>query len=161
MGAGKTTIGRVLAQNLKLEFVDSDQEIEERTGADIPWIFDVEGEAGFREREQKVIAELTLRDGVLLATGGGVVVKSENRSALAGRGIVVYLQATVAQQVARTHRDRQRPLLQTRDPEQTLRDLMAVRDPLYREIADYIVDTDGLGARAVAQQITRLLTGPD
>jgi shikimate kinase len=161
MGAGKTTIGRVLAQNLQLEFVDSDQEIEERTGADIPWIFDVEGEAGFRERELKVIAELTLRDGVLLATGGGVVIKPENRSALAGRGIVVYLHATLAQQVARTGRDKQRPLLQTEDPEQTLRDLMAVRDPLYREIADYIVDTDGLGARTVAQKITHLLTETD
>jgi shikimate kinase len=161
MGAGKTTIGRVLAQNLKLEFIDSDQEIEERTGADIPWIFDVEGEAGFREREQKVIAELTLRDGVLIATGGGVVMRPENRVALAGRGTVVYLHATVAQQAARTGRDKQRPLLQTEDPERTLRDLMAVRDPLYREIADYVVDTEGSGARTVAQQIGRLLTEAD
>lgn len=161
MGAGKTTIGRVLAQNLKLEFIDSDHEIEERSGADIPWIFDVEGEAGFREREQKVIAELTLRDNVLIATGGGVVIRPENRLALAGRGTVVYLHATVAQQTARTGRDKQRPLLQTEDPERTLRDLMAVRDPLYREIADYVVDTEGFGARTVAQQIGRLLTEAD
>jgi shikimate kinase len=161
MGAGKTTIGRVLAQNLKLEFIDSDHEIEERSGADIAWIFDVEGEAGFRAREQKVIADLTLRDGVLIATGGGVVMRPENRLALAGRGTVVYLHATVDQQVARTNRDRQRPLLQTGDPEKTLRELMAVRNPLYREIADYVVDTDGLGARTVAQQIGSLLMETD
>jgi shikimate kinase len=158
MGAGKTTIGRLLAQNLKLEFIDSDHEIEERTGADIAWIFDVEGESGFREREQKVIAEITLRDGVLIATGGGVVLRPENRLALAGRGTVIYLHATVAQQAARTTRDKQRPLLQTADPVGTLRDLMAVRDPLYREIADYVVDTESQGARTVALQIVRLLT---
>jgi shikimate kinase len=158
MGAGKTTIGRLLAQNLKLGFIDSDHEIEERTGADIAWIFDVEGEPGFREREQKVIAEITLRDGVLIATGGGVVLRPENRLALAGRGTVIYLHATVAQQAARTTRDKQRPLLQTADPEGTLRDLMAVRDPLYREIADYVVDTESQGARTVALQIVRLLT---
>lgn len=157
MGAGKTTIGRQLARNLKLEFVDSDHEIEQRAGADIPWIFDVEGEAGFREREQRVIAELTHREGILLATGGGVVMRPENRSALGGRGLVIYLHATVAQQLSRTSRDRRRPLLQTGDPEQTLRDLMEVRDPLYREIADYVVDTDGLSARAVAHQIAQTL----
>ena len=158
MGAGKTTIGRQLARNLKLEFIDSDHEIERRAGADIPWIFDVEGEAGFREREQRVIAELTNREGILLATGGGVVMCPENRSALAGRGVVVYLHTTVAQQISRTARDRQRPLLQTGDPEQTLRTLMQVRDPLYREIADYVVDTDGLSARTVAHQIAQTLT---
>jgi shikimate kinase len=158
MGAGKTTIGRQLARNLKLEFIDSDHEIELRAGADIPWIFDVEGEAGFREREQRVIAELTLREGVLLATGGGVVMRPENRSVLGGRGLVIYLHATVAQQVFRTSRDRKRPLLQSADREQTLRDLMKVRDPLYREIADYVVDTDGLSARTVAHQIAQTLT---
>ncbi len=158
MGAGKTTIGRQLARNLKLEFIDSDHEIEQRAGADIPWIFDVEGEAGFREREQRVIAELTHREGIVLATGGGVVMRQENRTALGGRGLVIYLRATVAQQLLRTNRDRQRPLLQTGDPEQTLRELMKVRDPLYREIADYVVDTDGLSARIVAQQITQTLT---
>ncbi len=157
MGAGKTTIGRALAHKLKLEFFDSDREIEERTGADIPWIFDVEGEAGFRDREQQVIADLTQRNGILLATGGGVVMRPENRSALAGRGIVIYLYTSVDQQIERTGHDRHRPLLQGPDPAQTLRDLMAVRDPLYREIADYIVETDGVSARTAAQNLSRIL----
>ncbi len=157
MGAGKTTIGRQLAQGLHLEFIDSDQEIEERTGADIPWIFDVEGEEGFRDRESKVIEELTQRDGIVLATGGGAVLRPENREALGARGTVVYLHATLEQQVARTARDRNRPLLQVEDPEARLRELMAQRDPLYREIADHVVETDGLPARTVAQNLVRTL----
>lgn len=160
MGAGKTTIGRLLASALKLEFIDSDHEIEQSSGADIPWIFDREGESGFRDREQKVLAELTQRDAVLLATGGGAVLRAENRAALAGRGMVVYLHASVEQQVARTARDRDRPLLQTANPERTLRELMAARDPLYREIADYVIDTDDLGARTVARRLIKQLTAP-
>jgi shikimate kinase len=159
MGAGKTTIGRLLAHQLKLAFVDSDKEIEERTGADIPWIFDVEGEEGFRDREQQIIDELTQREGVLLATGGGAILRSENRRALSSRGFVIYLHTTVEQQVARTNRDRHRPLLQGGDPEAILRELSAIRDPLYREIADYVAETDGGGARTVAQNITRELVG--
>ena len=160
MGAGKTTIGRLLASALKLEFIDSDHEIEQSSGADIPWIFDREGESGFRDREQKVLAELTQRDAVLLATGGGAVLRAENRAALAGRGTVVYLHASVEQQVARTAHDRNRPLLQTANPERTLRELMDARDPLYREIADYVIDTDGLGARTVARRLIKQLTAP-
>ena len=155
MGAGKTTIGKYLAQQLNLQFADTDTEIESRTGADIPWIFDVEGEHGFRDREQQAVEEMTLWDSVLLATGGGVVMRAENRRALAGRGFVVYLHATVEEQIRRTHRDRRRPLLQTDDPEQVLRDLMAIRDPLYREIADHVIDTDGCSPRTVAQQLVR------
>lgn len=157
MGAGKTTIGRLLARQLRLEFIDSDQEIEERTGADIPWIFDVEGEAGFREREQQVIQELTGRDGIVLATGGGAVLKPENRSALGGRGFVVYLHASVQQQAARTRHDRHRPLLQTDDPRAVLEELMKVRDPLYREIADYVAQTGTSSPRSVAESIERAL----
>ena len=153
MGAGKTTIGRALAQLLKLNFVDSDTEIEERTGADIPWIFDVEGEEGFREREAQVIDELTERSGIVLATGGGAVLREENRRALGARGYVVYLHTSVDQQVDRTRNDRRRPLLQGDDPEGILRQLMAVRDPLYREIADYVAETDGSTARSLAEQI--------
>lgn len=157
MGAGKSTIGKYLAQHLKLEFADTDSEIEARTGADIPWIFDVEGEAGFREREQQVVEEMTLWDDVVLATGGGVIERSENRQALAGRGFVVYLFATVDEQVKRTRRDRGRPLLQKGDPEEILRSLMAARDPLYREIADHIIETDSSSPRTVAQRLVREL----
>jgi len=159
MGAGKTTIGKYLAQHLKLRFADTDTEIEERTGADIPWIFDVEGESGFRDREQQVVEEMTLWDGVVLATGGGVVLRPENRRALAGRGFVVYLYATVDEQVRRTRRDKRRPLLQSGDQEQTLRTLMAERDPLYREIADHIIETDTCSPKTVAQRLVRELQG--
>jgi shikimate kinase len=155
MGAGKSTIGKYLAQHLKLRFADTDTEIEARTGADIPWIFDVEGEAGFREREVQVVEEMTTWDDIVLATGGGVVMRPENRQALGARGYVVYLHATVEEQVRRTRRDRRRPLLQKGDPEQVLRALMAIRDPLYREIADYIIDTDGCSPRTVAQRLVR------
>lgn len=157
MGAGKTTIGKYLAQQLHLTFADSDTEIEQRTGADIPWIFDVEGEEGFREREQSVIEEMTQWDDVVLATGGGVVLKAENRSALAARGFVVYLHATVAEQARRTRRDQRRPLLQKGDPEEILRALMEHRDPLYREIADHVIDTDGCSPRTIAQRLVREL----
>ena len=158
MGAGKTTIGKYLAQQLNLQFADTDTEIEARTGADIPWIFDVEGEEGFRAREQQAVEEMTLWDNVLLATGGGVIMRQENRRVLAARGFVVYLHATVDEQVRRTHRDRRRPLLQSGDPEQILSDLMAVRDPLYREISDHVIDTDGCSPRTVAQKLVRELS---
>jgi shikimate kinase len=157
MGAGKTTIGKYLAQQLRLGFADTDSEIESRTGADIPWIFDVEGESGFREREAQVVEEMTRMDNVVLATGGGVVLRQDNRRALGARGFVVYLHATVDEQVRRTRRDRRRPLLQTDDPEQVLRELMAVRDPLYREIADHVIDTDGCSPRTVAQRLVQTL----
>ncbi|MCR9107009.1 MAG: shikimate kinase AroK [Gammaproteobacteria bacterium] len=158
MGAGKTTIGKHLAQHLKLRFVDSDGEIEARTGADIPWIFDVEGEEGFRDREQQVIEEMTEWEGVVLATGGGVVMRAENRRVLAARGFVIYLYASIDEQVRRTSKDRRRPLLQEGDPEQTLRELMAFRDPLYREIADHIIETDQCSPRTVAQRLVKELS---
>lgn len=153
MGAGKSTIGRHLADQLHLEFFDSDQEIERRTGADIAWIFDIEGEDGFRKREEGVINELTDKQGIVLATGGGSVVNKSVRNRLSARGIVVYLQTTIDKQVARTQRDKRRPLLQNDDPESVLRDLADSRNPLYEEVADYVVDTDDQSARAVANQI--------
>ncbi len=159
MGAGKSTIGKYLADHLKLQFADTDSEIESRTGADIPWIFDVEGEEGFRDREQQVVEEMTLWDNVVLATGGGVVLRPENRRALGARGYVIYLYATVDEQVRRTRRDRKRPLLQKGDPEQVLRELMAIRDPLYREIADHIIETDGCSPKTVAQRLVKELAG--
>ena len=153
MGAGKSTIGRHLADELHLDFFDSDQEIERRTGADIAWIFDLEGEDGFRKREENVINDLTDKQGIVLATGGGSIVTKAVRNRLSARGIVVYLQTTIDKQVARTQRDKRRPLLQYEDPEQVLRDLAEMRNPLYEEVADYIVDTDDQSARAVANQI--------
>ena len=153
MGAGKSTIGRLLAKELRVPFKDSDKEIEQRTGADIPWIFDVEGEQGFREREQAVIAELSMQDGLVLATGGGAVMRPENRQALHAGGRVVCLHTSVDQQIDRTSRDRNRPLLRTANPAQVLRDLMALRDPLYREVADIIIETDERPPRMVVQEI--------
>ena len=153
MGAGKSTIGRHLADELHLDFYDSDQEIEKRTGADIAWIFDLEGEDGFRKREEGIINDLTDKQGIVLATGGGSIVSKNVRNRLSARGIVVCLQTTIDKQVARTQRDKRRPLLQNNDPEQVLRDLAAERNPLYTEVADYVVETDDQSARAVANQI--------
>jgi shikimate kinase len=157
MGAGKSTIGRLLAKELRWPFKDSDKEIEQRTGADIPWIFDVEGEAGFREREQAMLAELCELEGLVIATGGGAVLRPENRLALHTGGRVVYLHTTVEQQIDRTSRDRNRPLLRTTDPGRVLADLMAVRDPLYREIADIVIETDERPPRMVVQEIIERL----
>jgi len=153
MGSGKSTIGRLLAKELRLTFKDSDKEIEQRTGADIPWIFDVEGEAGFREREQAMIGELCAGEGIVLATGGGAVLRAENRQALRSGGRVVYLHASVAQQLERTSRDRNRPLLRTADPGRVLGDLMVIRDPLYRDVADLVVETDERPPRMVVEEI--------
>ena len=153
MGAGKSTIGRQLAKELGWDFVDSDHEIEARTGASIPLIFDVEGEAGFRLREKKVIDELTRRERIVLATGGGVVLDPENRAHLAARGTVVYLSATADQLFARTAKDRNRPLLQIADPRAKLESLLEIRDPLYREIADLVVDTGKRSVRTAEREI--------
>lgn len=153
MGAGKSTIGRHLADQLHLDFFDSDQEIERRTGADIAWVFDIEGEQAFRDREAKVIADLTEKQGIVLATGGGSIIRSSVRNKLSARGIVVYLETTVDKQVARTQRDKRRPLLRNADPKSVLSNLADERNPLYEEIADYTVHTDDQGARSVANQI--------
>ncbi|MFQ5642216.1 MAG: shikimate kinase AroK [Thiogranum sp.] len=155
MGAGKSTIGRQLARTLGLEFVDSDRNIEAQTGVDIPLIFELEGEEGFRKREQEMIDKLTRRRGIVLATGGGAVLSSVNRQHLASRGQVVYLRTSVEQQLQRTARDRNRPLLQTEDPEATLRELMKIRDPLYREVADWVIETDGCRVQDVVKKIVR------
>jgi shikimate kinase len=157
MGAGKSTIGRQLSRQLKMAFFDSDREIELRTGVDIPLIFELEGEPGFRRRERLIIDELTTLPDIVLATGGGVILDPENRKHLSERGVVIYLHASVNQQLARTKHDRNRPLLQTDDPRQRLEDLMEVRDPLYREIADLVVDTDRKRVMAVVNQILRKL----
>ncbi|MDD1782122.1 shikimate kinase AroK [Enterovibrio sp. ZSDZ35] len=157
MGAGKSTIGRHLAQQLHMEFFDSDTVIEERTGADIAWVFDVEGEEGFRAREEHVINDLTEKQGIVLATGGGSIKSRESRNRLSARGIVVYLETTIEKQLARTQRDKKRPLLQTEQPREVLEALADERNPLYEEIADYVVRTDDQSAKVVANQIIELL----
>ena len=158
MGAGKSTIGREIADRLHLEFFDSDQEIERRTGADIAWVFDLEGEEGFRKREETVIEDLSERQGIVLATGGGSVISAQVRNRLSARGIVVYLETTIDKQVARTQRDRRRPLLQTdEEPRTVLENLAVERNPLYEEIADVIVQTDDQSAKVVASKIVERL----
>lgn len=153
MGAGKSAVGRQLARMLHVAFVDSDEEIENRTGVDVPFIFEKEGEEGFRRREAKVIEDLTGIDGVVLATGGGAIIDPQSRSHLGARGFVVYLKTSVEQQLARTRRGRERPLLANEDPRAVLEKLLTVREPLYLEIADLTVDTDGRKVKAVADEI--------
>lgn len=157
MGAGKTTVGRHLADLLGREFLDSDHEIERKTGATIPWIFEKEGEQGFRTRESVVINELTNKKNLVLATGGGAVTQAVNREYLKQRGIVIYLYTPVELQLQRTYRDKNRPLLQVENPEQKLRDLLNIRDPLYREVAHYIIETNQGAARDLAQRILQLI----
>lgn len=157
MGAGKTTIGRQLARTLGLEFLDSDREIERRSGVDIPTIFDFEGESGFRRRERAMIEALTQHDDIVLATGGGVVLDPDNRRDLAGRGTVVYLETSVDEQLRRTRHDRNRPLLQADDRRATLERLDAERAPLYREIADVVIPTDDSRRATTVERIVRAL----
>ena len=157
MGAGKSAIGKELARILARPFHDTDAVIQARTGADIGFIFDREGEAGFRRRERDVIDELTALADVVVATGGGAILDADNRRHLAERGTVVYLYTSVASQVARTHASRSRPLLDTEDPAARLAQLFSERDPLYREVADHVVDTDGRRVRAVAEEIIGLI----
>lgn len=157
MGAGKTTIGKLLAKQLGRPFVDSDWYIESQTGADIAWIFAKEGEAGFRERETRAIDELTQKDHIVLATGGGAVMCAENRAFLRQRGIVVYLNAPVDVQMARTAKDKSRPLLQQPNPKKILQDLYNTRDPLYREVAHIIMPTGHTYPRHMVNQLLHQL----
>ena len=153
MGAGKTTVGRLLARRLKRVFYDSDEEIERRCGVRIPVIFDIEGEAGFRARESQVIAELCTLDKAVLATGGGVVLADENRRRIAACGTVVYLHARPPYLWQRVRHDRNRPLLATADPQKRIEELYAERDPLYREVADVVIDTGKQSVQTLAKDL--------
>ena len=157
MGSGKSTVGRHLADLLDCPFVDSDAEIESRAGADIPWIFDVEGESGFRRRETTVLKDLVEHPSAVIATGGGAILAAENREMMARTGIVVFLNVSVAQQLKRTVSGEGRPLLQRGNREETLNRLMAEREPLYRALADVIIPAGGGNARKVARQIEAVL----
>lgn len=158
MGAGKSTIGRQLSARLGYEFLDTDHMIEARTGADIPWIFDVEGEAGFREREAAVLADIVGGENSVVATGGGIVMREGNRSLLKQLGHVIYLCASIEQLIKRTQKDRKRPLLQVENPQEKIRALAAMRDPIYREVADTVIVTDGCSAKTVLQKISESLS---
>lgn len=153
MGAGKTTIGRQLAKALKLPFYDSDKAIEESTGVDIPTIFEFEGEEGFRDREQKMLKQLTEMNGIVLATGGGAILREANRKLLKEKGFIVYLQCSVERILERTRRDTQRPLLKTENPRARIEELFAQREPLYLSCADYKIDTGVMQSKAVVNQI--------
>ncbi len=157
MGVGKTTVGKGLARALDREFIDCDRELEQRTGARVTLIFDVEGESGFRRRESALLEELTGRSEVVLATGGGVVLAETNRQALVSRGFVVYLHAPASLLIRRTQHDRARPLLQTDDRGAQIEKLLSERDPLYRQVADMIVPTDERSPRHVVREILRRL----
>ena len=153
MGAGKTTIGRLLARAFGRQFVDSDHEIEARTGVKVPVIFEIEGEQGFREREAQIIAELTQRDGIVIATGGGAVLNPDSRRALHGTGVVIYLHAQPADLWQRTRHDQNRPLLRAANPQARLTELYVLRDPLYRETAHVVVETGRQSPRLLAGNI--------
>jgi shikimate kinase len=157
MGAGKTTIGRQIASELSLDFFDSDHEIENRTGVTITHIFDIEGEAGFRKRETAMLDELTNKKGIVLATGGGAILKAENRQFLMSRGTTIYLYANIDTLLERTSKDRNRPLLQTGDPAAKLKELFEIRDPLYRETADILIDTSKDSVRLALKEILEKL----
>lgn len=157
MGAGKSTVGRQLARSLEMEFVDCDREIEERTGVSISIIFELEGEEGFRKRERAMIEQLTERDGIVLATGGGAVLDEENRARLRSRGFAIYLNAPIDLLLERTARDKHRPLLQTDDPKAKLTALAEEREPLYQQVADMVIKTDRRTARHVVKEILRRL----
>jgi len=157
MAVGKSTVGRLLAQQLGYQFYDTDHIIEERAGADVAWIFDVEGERGFRERETQVLDELTRLDQVVVATGGGAVLREINRQLLASRGCVVHLDSPLDRLLERTRKDKKRPLLQANDPAETLARLQLEREPLYREVADYRFVTDRQGPKMLVRSIVAQL----
>ena len=159
MGAGKTTIGRILARKLGMRFIDSDHEIEARTGASIPWIFEIEGEPSFRRREAEVIRDLTAQQGIVLATGGGAVLSAESRAYLKARGTVIFLRANASSILQRTGHDKNRPLLQTADPRRRIEEMIVAREPLYQEVADVIIDTGRPNVQSMVQTILTHLAG--
>ena len=159
MGAGKTSVGKLLASRLDLQFIDSDHELEARCGADIPWIFDIEGEAGFRARETEILTELCNQTGILLATGGGAVISEKNRQILRKAGVVVYLSATAEQIYQRVKHDTNRPLLQVKDRKAVIDRLVSEREPLYKEVADLIFPSGQVSPNKITKTLAEALAG--
>ena len=157
MGSGKSTVGKIISDELFLTFHDTDEEIENRTGASIDWIFDLEGEEGFRKRETKILDELAQLNSIVLSTGGGIILSDENRDTLSSRGTVFYLATPISVQLERTSKDKDRPLLKNGDPEAILKELHETREKLYESVADYVVDTESLTSQEVAAEIIKLV----
>ena len=157
MGSGKSTVGKIISNELFLNFFDTDEEIETRTGASIDWIFDLEGEDGFRKRESKILHEMVQKNSIVLSTGGGIILSESNRELLSSRGTVFYLATPIAVQLERTSKDKDRPLLKDGDPGKILKELHLARENLYEEVADYIVNTEGKSSQEVSAEIIKLV----
>ena len=157
MGSGKSTVGKIISNELFLNFFDTDEEIETRTGASIDWIFDLEGEGGFRKRESKILHEMVQKNSIVLSTGGGIILSESNRELLSSRGTVFYLATPIAVQLERTSKDKDRPLLKNGDPGKILKELHLARENLYEEVADYIVNTEGKSSQEVSAEIIKLV----
>ena len=159
MGSGKSTVGKIISDEMFLNFFDTDEEIETRTGASIDWIFDLEGEEGFRKRESKILSEMVTKNSIVLSTGGGIVLTEANRELLSSRGTVFYLSTPISVQVERTAKDKDRPLLKNGDPEEILTKLHKEREGLYEEVSDYVVLTENKSSQDVASEIILLVKG--
>ena len=157
MGSGKSTVGKIISNELFLNFFDTDEEIETRTGASIDWIFDLEGEEGFRKRESKILHEMVQKNSIVLSTGGGIILSESNRDLLSSRGTVFYLATPIAVQLERTSKDKDRPLLKNGDPGKILKELHLARQSFYEEVADYIVDTEDKSSQEVSEEIIKLV----
>jgi len=157
MGSGKSTVGKIISSELFLNFFDTDEEIEARTGASIDWIFDLEGEEGFRKRESKILEEMVQQNSIVLSTGGGIILSESNRELLSSRGTVFYLATPIAVQLERTSKDKDRPLLKNGDPGKILEELHVARESLYEGVADYIVNTEGKSSQEVSAEIIKLV----
>ena len=157
MGSGKSTVGKIISDELFMTFLDTHEEIESRTGASIDWIFDLEGENGFRKRESAVLAEMVDKNSVVLSTGGGIILSDQNRELLSSRGTVFYLATPIAVQLERTAKDKDRPLLKNGDPEEILTKLQHDREELYKSVADHVVDTENKSSQEVASEIVKLV----
>ena len=157
MGSGKSTVGKIISSELFLNFFDTDEEIETRTGASIDWIFDLEGEDGFRKRKSKILHEMVQQNSIVLSTGGGIILSESNRELLSSRGTVFYLATPIAVQLERTSKDKDRPLLKNGDPGKILEELHVARESLYEEVADYIVNTEGKSSQEVSEEIIKLV----